>query len=101
MSAVLRVTGADLRTLAAQLHALADDVHLYPFWNVNGMPGCGSNDVATAADGANDHFELRSLLIETELRDLAAMAVTVDTTLTAQDVGLASGGSSRANPGLF
>ncbi len=101
MSAVLQVTGEDLRYLAAQLNALADKVNRYPFLNVAAMSGCGSPDVATAAEAANDHFELRSLLIETELRDLAAMAVTVNTTLTAQDVGLASGGSGRVNTGLF
>jgi hypothetical protein len=99
MSAVLRVTGDDLRYLSAQLNALADGLHSFPFFNVSGMPGCGSSSVATAADGANDHFELRSLLIETELRDLAALAVNVDTALTAQDVLLAAGGSGRINPG--
>lgn len=100
MSEVLRVTGDDLQYLASQLKALADDVHSFPFFNVGGMPGCGSNQVAAAADGANDHFELRSLLIETELRDLAEMAVHVANTISDQDSGLASGGNSRVNPGI-
>ena len=102
MSGVLRVTGEDLHYLAAQLNALADDVHSFPFLNVGGIPGCGSNQVAAAADGANDHFELRALLIETELRDLADMAVHVRNTMAQQDVRLAGGGAgNHINPGLI
>jgi hypothetical protein len=94
MSAILRVTGADLQYLSSQLNVLADELHSTPYIHVGGLRHCGSGLVATAAAGANEHFALRALLIETELRDLGAMAVHVDSAMGDQDAGLsaASGG---------
>lgn len=92
MSAVLRITGDDLVYLSSQSGALADELHGDPFINVGGMPDCGSGLVATAGAGANEHFALRALLIETELRDLGAMAAHVNTTMSDQDAGLSSSG---------
>ncbi|NTV38690.1 MAG: hypothetical protein HGA51_01855 [Demequinaceae bacterium] len=92
MSAILRVTGEDVRHLSSQLNALADDLHGDPFRNMDSMPDCGSSLVATAGAGANDHFALRALLIETELRDLGAMAWRVNEVMGQQDLGLAAGG---------
>lgn len=92
MSAILRVTGDDLRYLASQLNTLADGLHGDPFRNMDGMPNCGSGHVATAGAGANDHFALRALLIETELRDISQMAWHVNEVMDEQDSGLAAGG---------
>ena len=92
MSAVLRVFGDSLRFLSSQSNALADELHGDPFINVGGMPNCGSGLVATAGAGANEHFALRALLIETELRDLGAMAAHVDATISDQDAGLSTNG---------
>lgn len=100
MAGVMKVTGDDMLHLSSQLNALADQVHTFPFRNVGGMPNCGSNQVGAAADGANEHFELRSLLIETEIRDLADIVRHVETTLDERDARLASGGPDRINRGL-
>jgi hypothetical protein len=99
MSAVLRVTGEDLQYLSSQLTALAEKVHSFPFRGVGGMPSCGSPSVAAAGDSANDHFELRSLLIETELRALADMAWHVNETMGAQDSSIAGGTSGGGGGG--
>jgi len=100
MTETLRVTGDDLQELASRVSVLADQVHSFPFLNVGGMGGCGSYQVAAAADGANHHFELRSLLIETELRDLAAMARHVHDTMMYEDSRLAADHPGRIGLGL-
>jgi|GEM_PF-3398708 len=92
MSAIVRVTGDDLMHLSSQVNALADELHSHPFRGVGGMPACGSSLVATAGAAANDHFELRALLIEAELRDLAGMAWHVNEVMESTDVTLAASG---------
>lgn len=89
---MLTISGDDLVYVSSQSGALADELHGDPLINVGGMPNCGSGLVATAGPGANEHFALRALLIETELLDLGAMAAHVNITMSDQDAGLSAGG---------